>query len=200
VTDPIAPFKRQDFDNFRELCDVKMNALRDTYVADVENLRNQYQDSIKTLNATFDARLDSIEAKWDTAHQVLIDKMETSSETSRTQIVVALAAMNERLASMNEFRGVLSDSSKTFARTDKVEGDFEKLNCKIDGNLTKTTERIDSNHKLVLDRIQILDNFKLTLDTKASSKTVTISLVISLSSIVIAIIGLLIKLSEIVAK
>ena len=109
-------------------------------------------------------------------HETLVtlkEYVEARLESIEKAAEVAYRAMEKRLEGMNEFRGQIKDQASTFIT--KVE--FKAYLDKIDGD------------------IRVLREFKSALEGKASQSSVNVALLLSGIGILIALAGLLIKIS-----
>jgi hypothetical protein len=84
----------------------------------------------------------------------------------------AHASMDKRLEAMNEFRATITDSSNKYFTKAEHEAWKEKIE----------------------QELQLLRDFKLTIDTKASSRSVTTGYIISGIAILISFIGMILTI------
>ena len=130
---------------------------------------------INELEKNISERSESMGEKFITieeARKLALDAVEQKFKATEEARRLALEAMDKRLDTMNEFRATLRDQSTTFMTKVAHEAYVEKVDLQI----------------------RQLQDFKLLLDTKASSRDVTWSWILSAISIVIGISAVLTKI------
>ena len=114
-------------------------------------------------------------------------------ESLKDATTLARTTMDERLARMNEFRDTLRDQNATFVTREE----HNALIKSIDDKFFLVTSELNSKLDKIEDNLRILNESKAKLEGKADQSQVNIALIISIVSIMIGIIGFLIRLGAV---
>jgi hypothetical protein len=125
-----------------------------------------------SLKEYFEHRINTLKEYIDIKFQSLEKELRTYQDSNDVNLKSALISMDKRLESMNEFRQTITDQANKY---------FTKAEHEV------WKEKIEQD-------IQSLRDFKLTIDTKASARSVTTGYILSGIAILISFIGMILTI------